>query len=49
MLIRHSVPGADAVLMKQLLQFDTATVDEALGRGHPMSHGTRPHATGKRL
>lgn len=49
MLIRHSVPGADAVLMKQLLQFDTATVDEALGRGHAMSHGIRPLATGMRL
>ena len=49
MLIRHSVPGADAVLMKQLLQFDTATVDEALGRGSAMSREIRPLATGMRL
>lgn len=49
MLIRRSVPDADAVLMKQLLRFDTATVDEALGRGHAMSRAIRPLAAGMRL
>jgi 4-hydroxy-4-methyl-2-oxoglutarate aldolase len=49
MLIRHFVLDADADLIKRLLSFDTATVDEALGRGHAMSRSIRPLTSGIRL
>lgn len=49
MLICRSVPEADTALINRLLSFDTATVDESLGRGSAMSREIRPLVNGMRL
>ncbi|MBQ6234701.1 MAG: 4-carboxy-4-hydroxy-2-oxoadipate aldolase/oxaloacetate decarboxylase [Clostridia bacterium] len=49
MLIPQSDPNSDATLIRRLSGFDTATVDEALGRGHVMSRIISPLTNGLRL